>query len=174
MKDKILQLRAEGKSFREIEKILKCSKSLISFHCSIGQKEKSKERTKKSRTKNTLVKKTDNFRYKVSSFQRRNGSKLKSTRDKTFTNKELEEKIGQNPVCYLSGEPIDLSESRLFEFDHILPPAKGGDNSLDNLGLTLKKFNRMKQDMEFSEFLEACQKVLIYNGYKVTKLLTIP
>ena len=40
MKDQILLLRAEGKSYREIEKLLGCSKGTISFHCGDGQKQK--------------------------------------------------------------------------------------------------------------------------------------
>jgi transcriptional regulator with XRE-family HTH domain len=32
-KEKIIQLRKQGKSYREIEKELGCSKSLISYHC---------------------------------------------------------------------------------------------------------------------------------------------
>jgi len=47
MKEKILELRNEGKSYREIQKILGCSKSTISYHCGNGQKEKTKNRTKK-------------------------------------------------------------------------------------------------------------------------------
>ena len=46
MKEKILQLRNEGKSYKEIREILKCSKSTISYHCGDGQKEKTKERRK--------------------------------------------------------------------------------------------------------------------------------
>lgn len=34
MKDKILELRQEGKSYNEIRKILGCSKGTISYHCS--------------------------------------------------------------------------------------------------------------------------------------------
>ena len=33
MKEEILKLRKEGKSYRQIEKLLKCSKSTISYHC---------------------------------------------------------------------------------------------------------------------------------------------
>lgn len=33
MKDKIIKLRKEGKSYREIQKQLRCSKSTISYHC---------------------------------------------------------------------------------------------------------------------------------------------
>ena len=32
-KEKILELRESGKSYRRIEKILKCSRSTISYHC---------------------------------------------------------------------------------------------------------------------------------------------
>lgn len=45
MKEQILALRAQGKSFNEIQKELGCSKSTISFHCSAGQKEKNVHRT---------------------------------------------------------------------------------------------------------------------------------
>ena len=34
MKEKILKLRSEGKTYNEIEKMLGCSKSTISYHCS--------------------------------------------------------------------------------------------------------------------------------------------
>ena len=35
-KDKILKLRSEGKTYREISSILGCSKSVISYHCVNG------------------------------------------------------------------------------------------------------------------------------------------
>ena len=44
MKEKILQLRNEGKTYKQIQEILKCSKSTISYHCGVGQKEKTKIR----------------------------------------------------------------------------------------------------------------------------------
>ena len=56
MKEKILQLRNEGKSYKEIREILKCSKSTISYHCGDGQKEKTKERLK-LRRENILLEK---------------------------------------------------------------------------------------------------------------------
>ena len=40
-KEDILRLRSEGKSYREIEKALGCSKSNIAYHCD-GGKEKSR------------------------------------------------------------------------------------------------------------------------------------
>ena len=40
MKERILEARRKGLSYREIEKKLKCSKGLIAYHCSKGQKER--------------------------------------------------------------------------------------------------------------------------------------
>ena len=42
MKDEILKLRSEGKTYSEIKKELGCSKSTISYYCGKGQKEKAK------------------------------------------------------------------------------------------------------------------------------------
>ena len=52
MKDKILKLRDEGKTYNEIKEILGCSKGTISYYCGDGQKEKSKIRRKKRRREN--------------------------------------------------------------------------------------------------------------------------
>ncbi len=48
-KENILRLRAEGKSYRYIQKELGCSKATIAYHCGEGQKEKTKERTQRVR-----------------------------------------------------------------------------------------------------------------------------
>jgi hypothetical protein len=49
MKEQILALRAEGKSYRQICDALGCTKSLISYHCGPGQKRKTLVRQQKSR-----------------------------------------------------------------------------------------------------------------------------
>lgn len=49
-KDNIIKLYAEGKSYREIQKILGCSKGTIAYHIGKGQKEKTRARTTRSRT----------------------------------------------------------------------------------------------------------------------------
>lgn len=51
MKEQILKLRAEGKTYKEIKDVLGCSKGTIAYHCGDGQKEKSRNRVNKSRTK---------------------------------------------------------------------------------------------------------------------------
>jgi 5-methylcytosine-specific restriction endonuclease McrA len=40
MKEQILKLRLEGKSYSQIKSILGCSKGTIAFHCGKGQKHK--------------------------------------------------------------------------------------------------------------------------------------
>ena len=49
MKEDILKLRAEGRSYNEIQKLLGCSKSTIAYHCGKGQKDKTKKRQNKRR-----------------------------------------------------------------------------------------------------------------------------
>ena len=50
MKEDILKLRNEGKTYNEIQEILGCSKGTISYHCGEGQKEKTNKRSAKQRT----------------------------------------------------------------------------------------------------------------------------
>ena len=49
-KEDILKLHGEGKSYRQIQKILGCSKGTIAYHLGQGQKEKTRARTTRSRT----------------------------------------------------------------------------------------------------------------------------
>lgn len=52
MKEEILKLRAQGKNYNEISKILGCSKGTISYHCGNGQKEKYREYDRNRKEKN--------------------------------------------------------------------------------------------------------------------------
>ena len=49
-KENILRLRSEGKSYRQIQAILGCSKGTIAYHLGPGQKDKTKDRTNRNRT----------------------------------------------------------------------------------------------------------------------------
>lgn len=44
MKERILALREQGKSYREIQEELGCSKGTIAYHCGAGQKDKTLSR----------------------------------------------------------------------------------------------------------------------------------
>ena len=52
LKEKILDLRDKGFTYRQIEKKLGCSKSVISYHCNPDQKKKVWDRLSKWRERN--------------------------------------------------------------------------------------------------------------------------
>lgn len=53
VKNKILELRADGLSYRQIQAILGCSKGTIAYHCNPNEKQNAKERRLKNRIKIT-------------------------------------------------------------------------------------------------------------------------
>lgn len=174
MKEKILKLRQEGKSYSEIKKILNCSKSTISYYCGEGQKEKTKKRTE-VRRQNTLLEKVDGYKYrtfkknkeKVRRFNKRdNGNLTNKELTQNFSWKDVLEKFGENTFCYLSGEKINLLNDS-YSLDHKIPYSRGGNNDLDNLGITNQVVNRMKSDLTPEELFMWCKKILEFNGYEV-------
>lgn len=85
------------------------------------------------------------------------------------TAKEVYEKYGEETTCYLTGDHIDLTKPRTYQFDHLIPKSRGGDNSLDNLGICTKTANMAKGCMTPEEFVEFCKKVIAHAGYEVVK-----
>jgi predicted transcriptional regulator len=192
MKNEILKLREEGKSYNEICKILGCSKANVSYHCGKGQKEKSLKRNQKSRKESVISRRVENFQTKrikkkdenyepktkvtfnrisqtrVYDFQRGRG-KNKRVRDITFTWNDVIEKFGWETICYLTGNKIDLREPKTYQFDHIVPLSKGGSMTIENLGICVRDANVAKHNMSVDELLELCKKLLSYNGYEVLK-----
>ena len=77
-----------------------------------------------------------------------------------FTTKQLLEKIGPNPECYLTGAPIDLNKSQTYHLDHIVPKSRGGDDSLDNCQIACREANQAKGDLFLEEFVALCKKVV--------------
>ena len=63
-KEQILKLASEGKSYREIEKILGCSKGTISYHLGQGQVEKYNERRRTS---------AERFKKELADIKEKNG-----------------------------------------------------------------------------------------------------
>lgn len=173
MKEEILQLRKEGNSYNQIKEKLGCSLSTISYHCGSGQKEKSLNRLRKLYKDKPLTKKIERFKLRIlsektRSFQRREGNSL-SSRDNTFTLEDVLNKIGETPVCYLSGKKIDISDSKSYSLDHIKSAKDIHDNSLNNLGITTSEINRMKCHLSYDDFIKLCIDILEYQGYEIRK-----
>lgn len=169
MKEEILKLRKEGKTYKEISEILKCAKSTVCYYCGEDQKEKSKKRLTKNREllKNKLYCRFDKFlRNKLKNYKRGRPDELTKNKDKYEI---FYEKILSNPKCYITGEYINLEDTQSYELDHIVPYSKGGECNLNNMGLTIKYANRAKSDMTLEELLQLCEKILVNNGYSVNK-----
>jgi 5-methylcytosine-specific restriction endonuclease McrA len=179
-KEQILQLRQNGKGYNEIAKLVGCSKSLVCYYCA-GQREAFRERQRRHRKENVLLKKVDSFKNspesnkhrltsKVKDFQSRvGGSNDYEKREKTFSYSDVLEKFGEQTECYLTGAPIDLRQPRTYSFDHIIPKAKGGSNGFENLGIACREANHAKYDMMVEELLVLCERILRHHGYTVSK-----
>lgn len=169
MKEKILELRRQGKTYNEIKDILNCSKGTISYYCGKDQKLKALMRSRKNRNKIKYK-----VRSKVDTYLSRT---LKGAFNKKYITRNEEHElltnmILQNPVCYLTGEKIDLSDSKSYSIDHIQPFSKSCNNSIDNAGLCISKANQSKADLSLEEYLKLCQKVLENFGFQVSKKMT--
>jgi len=169
MRDKIIQLRDEGKSYRAIQAELKCSRGTISYHCGEGQKEKTlcRNRSNRSTLLGILKRKKDNF---CSIGKKKcKGNYGRKRAESLFSSKDFLQKLTDNPICYLTGRKIDLTLPKTYQCDHIIPSSKGGTNSMDNMGLACKQANVAKNDMSVEEFVQLCKEVLEFRGYKITK-----
>ena len=194
VKDKILQLRSEGKSYREIKQILGCSSSTISYHCGEGQKQKNKIRTAKFldlkstqhyisqkiyRFVNRSKKDSKNYQNyktkihqrisnKISDFNRRT-NKMRKCDDQLFSLQDILDIYNKYPRCNLTGRTIELENTKSWELDHIIPISKGGSNELNNCQITCREANYAKGDLTMHEFISLCKDVLIHNGYQISK-----
>ena len=158
MKEEILRLRQEGKTYTQIQDIVGCSRGTISYHCGEGQKEKTRERTTQSRRsiRSIVLRKIDLF------LNRNSNNRLEYTR-RSQTHEEMYNKIISNPVCYITGERINLSDPSSYSLDHINPYHLSQDNSVENLGLTTKDANQSKCHLTLQQYIELCRKVVEYN-----------
>lgn len=176
LKDQILQLRQEGKTYKEIQETLGCSKGLICYYCGDNQKDKTYKRTQKRRKETVISQKVEAFqrqiRDKSEDFQRerlinKKGISFLGKRNLTFRWYDVIEKYGWQTNCYLTGRPINLHETHTYHFDHKMPYSKGGSSEIENLGITCKEANLAKSNMTIEEFLQICKETLEFNGYEV-------
>lgn len=175
MKNKILELRESGKSYNEICQILGCSKGTVSYHCGKGQKNKKINRDRKRRSDIVILNKVERFQNqnrnklkdKSEDFQRERLGIRRGKRNITFNWRDVINKFGWVTTCYLTGREINLRNSKTYHFDHIIPISKGGDSTIDNLGICCCNANQAKHDMFIDEFLILCKEILEYHGFSV-------
>ena len=179
LKEQIIKLRQSGCSYSQIQEKLGCSKGTIAFHCSTKVRKKALARHQKRRKKNPLRTKIELFRnvkkqipknlkftggtlierIKIKTWQFVK-TKKKGYEKRMFNEHQLLEKIGNNPVCYLTGRPINLEDSRSYNLDHVIPKSKGGDNSLTNCQIACKEANQAKNNLSYEEFVQLCREVV--------------
>ena len=83
----------------------------------------------------------------------------------TFNYKDVYAKYGDHFPCALTGRPLDFNKPETYEYDHIIPTSRGGDNTIDNLQIVCPEANRAKQNLTDEEFLDLCKEVVLNKGY---------
>jgi predicted transcriptional regulator len=176
LKEDILNLRDLGLSYNEICEKLGCCKSHVCYYINPDRKSKQLDIQKENRKKQhpfqrklerfilrdykTVTKKnTLEWRKmitnKISDFRRSNRKDSPN-----FTVKDIIDKFGENPKCYLTGDNINIYNPSEYNFDHIIPTSKGGNNTLENLGICTKQANMAKNELMLEEFIELCKRVV--------------
>ena len=171
-RDRILELRSEGKSYSEIQNETGASKATISYHCGDEQKNKNKIRGDRNKKKHPYIRKYYQFIDKSRCGRIKNVPKYQYkmwVAEAGFTWHDVISKFGESPDCYLCGERIDIHKTSEYCFDHIKPFAKGGACDLKNLGIACKFCNQSKSELNPEEYYSHCKKVLKQQGYKISK-----
>jgi 5-methylcytosine-specific restriction endonuclease McrA len=84
----------------------------------------------------------------------------------SFKVKDLLDKIGDDPTCYLTGRKIDLLDGKSYHLDHIIPKNRGGLNTLDNCNIACKDANQAKGNLLHSELILMCEEILNHHKNK--------
>lgn len=166
-KEQIQKIKQEHPNwgYGKISQQVGCSKNTIRYHLDPKEKEAVRKRMIKWRNSaHPLYRKILGFCCDYS----KNYRKILN-RNPIFKLEDFLSKIGENPICYLTGKPIDILELKGYSLDHKIPLSKGGTSTIENCGLSTTQANRSKTDMTPEEFFDFCQKVLEHQGYKVTK-----
>lgn len=149
--EKILRLKSQGYSAKEIAGILKLATRTVQARIS-GSRDK---------LNGIIVEKLNKYQK---------GHRSDSISNLVPLDKDAAKaKIKDTRSCYLSGRPITLTDKTSWSLDHKNPRSRGGTNSIQNMGVACQIANRSKQDMTVKEYLELCQDVLQNHGYIVYK-----
>lgn len=184
----IIALRQKSLTFNQIAQQLKCSKSTVSY----ALRKKTRELSKEKNAEYPIHEKK--IQNKIYSFKNpktritplpiwylnptpKQVAKSISTKSSTFQRKmtfnykDVYVKYGDHFPCSLTGRPLKFNEPNTYEYDHILPTSRGGDNTLSNLQLLCPEANHAKGMMTDDEFKDLCKEVIIHAGYKIYKPL---
>lgn len=182
LKEKILELKEKGLGQSEIALKLGCAKSTVCWHFDPNkQLKKAQERKKKipdyeikncrnisrffcSKTENKQKIKIKDLTFKEAHATNRNRLKNFSKHYKSYTMeqktkiKSVKQKYGITEsnttfTCIYTGKILDWTRPEEYQYDHIVPRSRGGENTLENLQIISKEANQAKGDMTHEEFV---------------------
>ena len=182
----IIALRKQGLSYSQIAKKLNCSKSTVSYALTAKTRKLAKEKhDRMPRHEKLIYKKISTFKSSVPKkieTKQKNTNKTPRQISKAISNKahtfqktmtfnyeDVYAKYGDHFPCALTGRPLDFKKPHTYEYDHIIPTSRGGDNSLSNMQIVCPEVNRAKQNLTDDEFLDLCKEVVIHHGHKIYK-----
>lgn len=182
----IKALRQKQYSFRQIAEELNCSKSTVSYALRKKTRDKVKKKTaslppyeKKILNKIYCFKNGHlSNKPKAAWYINKSPRQVKQSisvkahrfqRAMTFNAKDVLKKFGKHFPCALTGRPIDFYKPETYEYDHIQPISRGGDNTLNNLQLLCPEANQAKGRLTDQEFIELCKEVVIHAGHRIYK-----
>jgi len=153
MSNKVLFLKNQGLVPTTIANILYVSVRTVNRYYDTKRQDYIKAYRAKSRLQKYyyLIQKINKFKNKDKNFPK-----------KDFNYLDVIEKFGQNPICYLTGKPIDYYNGQSYHLDHVIPSRLGGTNELDNMQICSKYANQAKSDLSIEELYQLCQSILDY------------
>lgn len=77
----------------------------------------------------------------------------------------FEDVFGEAPYqCYLCGKFHETWDTKKVWADHVIPVAKGGLFTVENIKPTCKYCNMAKRDMDLDEFIQMCKDIALYHS----------
>ena len=182
----IISLRKKGLTYNQIANKLKCSKSTVSY--ALNSKTR-RDALKRQQDTPLHIKQIRNKIYKFLNstiidkpkkawYIHKTPRQIKKAisdkaarfqRPMTFNYKDVYKLLGDNFNCALTGRPLQFNNPDTYEYDHIMPTSRGGDNSINNLQIVCPEANRAKQNLTDQEFLDLCKEVVIHAGFRIYK-----
>lgn len=183
-RQKVFELKEQGLTYTQIYKKLDISQSSLSYYLSKTKRQTQLAYKASKFKKFPILPKIERFRnakctingrikskrsYELRLYTAVHGFKgrCKIPVKVPYGMNDVLEKLGQNPICYMTGKPIDLTQPDTYQLDHRIPVSRGGTNELDNLELCDATVNQSKYNMLPDEFIKMCKLILEHNGYEV-------